>query len=244
MKSLNLFSIKSVLFLLIPLSCFLFSCSAESQTIKAKSCLEVRELKGKVKSIRETVYYAEVVDGEIKKTEIEDISVTSFNKAYTAVELIQYYPDGSGRQANRQITNYDSNNNLVEWIQYPTIDSKPNAMKISSKYDEKGNMIETLGYGTDGKLYNKGTYKYDEKSRMIESISSYLTDSAEQPWRTDTAKYILDAEGRTIEEIISISDIIIRNTYKYSNFDNEGNWLVQTTGDPPESITERVIEYY
>ncbi|MCX6328455.1 MAG: hypothetical protein NTZ85_02920 [Bacteroidia bacterium] len=244
MKSLNLFCIKSGLFLLIPLSCFLFSCSAESQTIKAKSCLEVRELKGKVKSIRETEYYAEVVDGEIKKDGIKVIMVTSFNKAYTVVEFIQYHPDGR-QVAARHIDNYDSNNKLVKVIDYITNNSKPNTMKISSKYDEKGNMIETLGYGTDGKLYNKGTYKYDEKSRMIENISSFLTTSAEQPWFTDTAKYILDAEGRTIEEIISQSGIIImRNTYKYSNFDNEGNWLVKTTGDPPESITERVIEYY
>lgn len=102
----------------------------EKKTEK-KNDLTEENLKGKVKSIKETTYKAVDKFGQIEKGDVLNNYFNIYNEKGNKIE------DNF----------YDSDGNL--------------SSKDTYEYDEKGNMIEENWYESDGSLYEKHTYKYE-----------------------------------------------------------------------------------
>ena len=180
-----------------------------------KNDLTEENLKGKVKSIKETPYEAVEKFGQIEKGDMLNTYFTIFtiyNKKGNTIEENDYNSDGS--LFSKFTYKYDEKGNIIEKNDYDS-DGSLN-YKTTYKYDEKGNMIEANFYNSDGSLSFKLTYKYDEKGNMIEA-TYYNSDG-----RLDS-----------------------KTTYKYEyDKNNNWTQRIQYRNTIPLNITERIIEYY
>ena len=181
-----------------------------------KNDLTEENLKGKVKSIKETLYEAVDKFGQIEKGNWFNNYFTIYDKKGNIIEENDYDSDGS---LNSKTTyKYDEKGNKIEENDYDSdgrLDSK-----TTYKYDEKGNTIEKNYYSySDGRLDSKITYKYNEKGNTIEENDYYYSD------------------GRL--------DSKTTYKYKYE-YDKNNNWTqkIQYRNTIPNIITERIIEYY
>lgn len=129
-------------------------------------------------------------------------------------ELEKVYYDEKGKLHTKVVRVYDDKGNQLEFQIY-NCDTLKN--KYTWKWDNRDNEIESCNYKKDGKLASKDTWKYDDKGFMIED------------------DYIGTASSR-----------ITRHFTYYENIDKEGNWhrSIELMDGKPESIVERVIEYY
>ena len=115
-------------------------CLVSCNQSEKKNDLTEENLKGKVKSIKETTYKAIEKFGQIEKG---DVLVDS-SAVYTDDGRFKIYNEkGNKIEENR----YDSDGSLD--------------FKDTYKYDEKGNKIEINNYNSDGRLDSKTTYKYE-----------------------------------------------------------------------------------
>ena len=90
------------------------------------------------------------------------------------------------------------------------------SLKYTYKYGDNGNQIEQNLFNPDGSLSLKHTYKYDDNGNQTES-NDYNSDG----------------------------NLSLKYIYKYE-YDKAGNWIKKTSirNNKPDSITERVIEYF
>ena len=207
-----------------------------------KNDLTEENLKGKVKSIKETLYEAVDKFGQIEKGNWFNNYFTIYDKKGNIIEENDYDSDGS---LNSKTTyKYDEKGNKIEENDYDSdgrLDSK-----TTYKYDEKGNIIEENHYDSDGRLDSKTTYKYDEKGNTIEK--NYYSYSDGRLDSKITYKY--NEKGNTIEEndyYYSDGRLDSKTTYKYKyEYDKNNNWTqkIQYRNTIPNIITERIIEYY
>ena len=108
-----------------------------------KNDLTEENLKGKVKSIKETPYEAVDKFGQIEKGNV-------------------LYDDGTS------FTIYNEKGNIIEENYY---DSDGNlSSKDTYEYDENGNNIEKNNYDSNGKLDSKYTYEYDKNNNWTQRI--------------------------------------------------------------------------
>lgn len=121
---------KKIILVILSVLCLVSYGQLEKKTEK-KNDLTEENLKGKVKSIKETLYEAVDKFGQIKKGNVLNNYFTIYNKKGNTIEGNEYY-------SNRRF-NY----------------------KTTYKYDEKGNNIEENYYNSNGRLYEKHTYKYE-----------------------------------------------------------------------------------
>ena len=180
-----------------------------------KNDLTEENLKGKVKSIKETPYEAVEKFGQIEKGDMLNTYFTIFtiyNKKGNTIEENDYNSDGS--LFSKFTYKYDEKGNIIEKNDYDS-DGRLD-YKTTYKYDEKGNMIEATYYNSDGRLSSKTTYKYDEKGNTIEE-NDYNSDSS----------------------------LNSKTTYKYKyDKNNNWTQQVTYENNKPTQITERIIEYY
>ena len=179
-----------------------------------KNDLTEENLKGKVKSIKEITYEAVEKFGQIEKGNV--LYCLSYFTIYNEKgnKIEKNHYEFDGRLDYKVTYKYDENGNKIEKNDYDSDGSLDS--KTTYKYDEKGNIIEINNYNSDGSLYSKHTYKYDEKGNIIE-INNYNSD------------------GR------------LKNTYTYKyEYDKNNNWTqrIEYKNTIPNSITERIIEYY
>ena len=181
-----------------------------------KNDLTEENLKGKVKSIKETLYEAVDKFGQIEKGNVLydafTFPFTIYDEKGNKIEENDY--DSDGRLDSKTTYKYDEKGNIIEENDYDSdgrLDSK-----YIYKYDEKGNKIEENRYDSNGRLSQKTTYKYDEKGNTIE-------------------KNDYDSDGRPAENY----------SYKYE-YDKNNNWTqrIEYKNTIPVYITERIIEYY
>ena len=205
--------------------------------LEKKNDLTEENLKGKVKSIKETTYKAVDKFGQIKKGNVLNNYFTIYNKKGNTIEGNEYYSDGS---LNDKTTyKYDEKGNKIEKNNYyysGRLDSK-----TTYKYDEKGNNIEENIYYYDGYGY-KTTYKYDEKGNKIEKN---IDGSVDRLGYKYTYKY--DEKGNTIEQNIYYHGSRPAENYSYKyEYDKNNNWTqeIEYFNTIPVYITERIIEYY
>ena len=234
-----------------------------------KNDLTEENLKGKVKSIKETTYKAVDKFGQIKKGNVFYDGFSSpftiiYNEKGNQIKICRY--DKYGKIDNKNTYKYDEKGNIIE---HNTYDDGRLVFKDIYKYDEKGNKIEKNHYYYDGRLDYKTTYKYDEKGNNIEeNIYDYDYDGYGSKY---TYKY--DEKGNNIEKNYYGSNgrLDYKNTYKYDEkgnnieentyyyddrpienysyeyeYDKNNNWTqkIQYRNTIPNSITERIIEYY
>ena len=151
----------------------LVSCNQLEKKTEKKNDLTEENLKGKVKSIKETPYDAIEKFGQLEKGDVSysvffPSSFTIYNEKGNKIEVNGYNPDGS----------------LYS--------------KTTYKYDEKGNKIEKNIDGSVDRLGYKYTYKYDEKGNTIEQNIYY---HGSRPAENYSYKYEYDKNNNWTQEI-------------------------------------------
>jgi|GEM_PF-6432904 len=125
--------------------------------------------------------------------------------------------------------------------------------RIVIKYDTNGDVMERDKYDGGKAIDTKKTYVYNDKNQKIEEITeSYEADSAV----TSRTVYAYDAAGNEVRhEDYDFGELVFIQLNAYSNFDQDGNWLVRVSNDsdnkiknPAErtskSFTRREIKYF
>lgn len=200
---------KKIILIILSVLC-LVSCNQSEK----KNDLTEENLKGKVKSIKETTYEAIEKFGQIEKGDVSyyAYAVTIYNEKGDRIEENHYNSDGS---LDYKVTyKYDENGNKIEGNIY--FSNGKLDKKVTYKYDEKGNIIELNGYNSDGSLLYKYTYKYDKKENIIEKNRYNSNGSLDEKY---TYKYEYDKNNNWIQQVV------------YEN-------------NKPIGIKERIIEYY
>ncbi len=219
-------------------------------------------LRGQVKSIRESSYPAKENKGEIQLGEMSHYYINTFNEKGNKAEDIQFKPDGTpmkkyvyqydtlGRRSVR--LQYDSASNLVRKITYTYnadgLCTEDNSFdptnrlekKYTYTYDRKGNCIEDKSFTPDNVLQKKNTYVYDSDGKLI-SMNSYNGKGdleKEVTYRYDYQNNIIDEEVN-----LSVGGNPVYN-YHYV-YDKQGNWIKKVTmkDQVPVLILERIIRY-
>ncbi len=215
---------------------------------KKKNDLTEENLKGKVKSIKETTYEAVDKFGQIEKGNVfYDRFSLLFNSPFTIIynekgnKIEKNYYNSDGSLKSKTTYKYDEKGNNIEENIYGSDGSLKS--KTTYKYDKKGNNIEENTYDSDSRLNFKATYKYNEKGNIIEK--NYYDSDGRLNFK---ATYKYDKKGNNIEYNICYSDgSLDKTTYKYKyEYDKNNNWTQQVTyeNNKPTQITERIIEYY
>lgn len=263
-------SIRTLLFSLTLAVCFLVACSDDRPINRPINALENMGLKGKVKTLTETIY--ETKDDISKNISLFDdngnlIEINSYgNRPYDSNLTLRYKAiykyDEKGREiecdngiGGRTLSKYDEKGNKTEEALYRSADNRL-LSKYINKYDEQGNKLEEAEYDPNGRLIKSFTIKHDNKGREIERISG-ISDKFR-------SKIKYDKRGNIIED----TNFGNPQKYKYDKYDKFGNWLMrehsyrekeyteERTGPIKKTtpvkgkgikhavITEREIEYY
>ena len=156
---------KKIILVILSVLC-LVSCKQSEK----KNDLTEENLKGKVKSIKETPYEAVDKFGQIEKGNVLYdnfiFPFTIYDEKGNKIEENHY--DSDGNLSSKDTYEYDEKGNNIERNWYDS-DGSLN-YKYTYKYDEKGNMIE---YNTDGRFGEKYTYKYeyDKNNNWIQQVT-------------------------------------------------------------------------
>jgi hypothetical protein len=200
--------------------------------------VKILGLRGRVKSIKCSSYYAELKFGEIKKgiksSSKEDNIYYYFNEKEVKIEEGEYGSYGAIQK--KRLYKYNDKENLIQRSDFDskddflgktiyTRDNKGNLIeesKFNSKdefvgkiiyiRDKKGNAIETNIYDSIGILNSKFKFEYDKKGRILES-RYYGPD--DKLWEEKYIKY--DEKGRMKEEKLKIGTSIFVKDLRYEN---------------------------
>jgi hypothetical protein len=147
----------------------------------------------------------------------------------------------NGKPWYRDVNVFDDNGNILEekeYIPWDTLDKKE-----TFKYDDKGNMLGKVAYHADSSIYAKYEYQYDDKGNII-SLISYRGDGSIST--KEIMKY--DEKNNKTADSCNKRDgtVVYAWRYKFTAFDEQGNWINETTyaGGEPQTLVERTIEYY
>jgi len=208
-----------------------------SQVNGQKSDVTKLNLKGNVKSIRESMYQVNKKEGKIHDTILEYVYYNTFDKQGNKIEDFKY--DTKGKIDKKYEYIYDNLGRRIFQNQYAS-DGKLNR-KMNYIYDEKGNITEDNSFTSEGKLGKKYTYTYDISGNKLEN-NRYTTDG-----RLDKkVNYKYDDKGNVIEEIQTANDgkkAVYSFEYTYNT---QNNWIQKDSfnGKLIVSIIKREIEYY
>ncbi|MFA5557000.1 MAG: hypothetical protein WCY06_00040 [Flavobacteriaceae bacterium] len=223
---------------------FFVGCKSE----KTENDLTKANLKGKVKSTKETPYKAVEKFGEVTKGNVyinkfyfsdDNLDIISsikhivYNEIGNETENRDY--DSNGNTLKRRTFNYDEKGKRISQSVY---NPKGLEYKESYKYDEKGNQIEWSWYNSDGKLKSKYPCKYDEKGNLIEQ--SRYNSYGELKWK-HTYKY--DEKGNEIEESRYDSDGELDLKYT-SKYDEKGNKIEESKYNPDGELVSKTTSKY
>lgn len=252
-------------YLLILISVFLLAFNGKG----TKNTLTKENLKGSVKSLSVTYYNAKDTNGAIKTTNISSKYTSKFNVKGNPEYLRILWYDGRLQRRNdfiyekdnlclikydsgivnsiRDTFIYDNKNTLIKMETLPDVDDGTLYGKYEIyKYDNNQNIIEKDGY--DYNLLNEvWTYTYDAKGNIIVEKDS---DKSGFNHYISISKYDITnnlIESRFIGRSNGMNrDTILKSTYKYENYDKNGNWLkeISIQNDTEIQIIERKIEYY
>lgn len=242
-------------------SCLIVSCSTR-QPIKYLTDLEQANIKGRVTKLVTETYN---VDSLGKARELVSVTIEIFNKlGYTStdtardfmeknevVNFLIYNENGSlaslstfenGKKLSKMllkyegdkciaVENYDSKNKLESY--YGNIQQTDFGLLSSlNSYDNNGNL--TMSYANDyDSIYQISATARDSIGMLSSEIKINLTDK-KYPENMLEVSYQKDS---TITKYLS---------YKYENWDNEGNWIRQTVFDKKGNaikIVNRIFDY-
>jgi putative cation-transporting ATPase 1 len=195
---------RKYIFVLIVFSLVLFCHSQE------KNSITTGNLKGKVKTLKETIY-------EIDKNQNKTLFITEEERPYkvffdergNVVENEQY--DSEGKVFLKYINIYTYHNNIIKSKEsYCRGYLCMNEGKIITKYN-KGLVIEITIYDDKGEVISTEKFQYDEKDKLIK----------------ETLKGFYYSEGGDFEIEKHPIDRVRTYNYKYEN----GNLIEETCSD-------------
>jgi hypothetical protein len=221
-------------------------------------------LKGKVKSIKESSFSVKEIDGKYVADSLEYYYWNEFNSYGNKTVDTKFLPNGISDK--NYIYKYDRNNRRSEENQYArdgklirTISYKYDSnghliedssiegngkpgKKIAYQYDEKWNVIEDDSYNGEGKLQKKFTYKYDTKGNKTENFRYNADGILEKK-----IFYTYDIQNNIVEESSYKPDgkLIWEYSYMYK-YDNQNNWIekIRIAGGKAEEILNREVVYF
>ncbi|GGH10119.1 hypothetical protein [Mucilaginibacter phyllosphaerae] len=233
-----------------------------SCTKKQKNDLQEGHVHGNVNEIIVNRYKAETKFGEIVKDKIQLHTVSTFNKAGNteASDNTWYYGSADSAEVhnNKFSFQYDDkgHNNKIIIVNKPTeytlkkyngellveVDDFESG-KLSSKakyiYDSGNLLSEINRYDANGKFTGKEKFSY--ANDLVSQLQVYKANGELN------FKYGLtyDDNGNTLTEKQISGEYPFSHTFKYSNIDENGNWLkcISYTNGKPETYTERIIKY-
>ncbi len=220
-------------------------------------------LKGRIKTIVDSVYEVEVKSDGSKVNEWVAIDTEKYDELGNDISHISY--SLSGKLIWRDIFKHDTRGNQVEENLYK------NNGRLEQKtilfYNSGDSVIKTFQFDSTNKLGGTSDFKYDKRSHSTED-NEYELDGHLSARHV----YFNDINGNTIKVVHGIDSIIgidtykyddfgnkiqwclkmpgtkrrFVNNYKYKDFDKTGNWLnkIESYDDEPKWMIKRIIEYY
>lgn len=254
------------------LFCLCFASNVFAQM--PKTDLQSDNIKGKVKTIKTTLYMADDVNGVPTKGKLQNYHIISYNAQGNATEA-QYFSgkgtlnfkivskynekgirtsqelyDERGTLMNKTICQNDAKGFLT--IEQTYSNTGEATSKYTYQYDSKGNLTMQTGYKSPNDTDTQSTnqYSYDDAGYSVERISTAAYNTAEKQVST----YTNDANGNQIKEQLQQRDVNTNEAtatklYFYTyKLDTKGNWTSKTTYETAEKIVtdiaEREITYY
>jgi hypothetical protein len=204
---------------------------------KLKSDAEDEGLKGKVKSVfKEDQFIKGAKAGTPKQKDSDEY----YNEAGNLTKKVLYsdtngfpfdvtvygYINGS-RVSKSNFIEYESSIGGIMVEESPSVSKRRDNRydsKYVYKYDIKGNLIERINYDNAGRIWNRLVYK--RNGNVIDTI---LYDEKGQVNNRTQIK--IDDKGNEIENVNFDSPMegwTSTYSYKYEDFDKEGNWIKRT----------------
>lgn len=240
----------------------------QEKELTKKSDLQQKNLKGKVKSLKEFNYNATLKNNKIKKKEINFYGENIYSLYNLQGNLTQkyiffdkdkikekytYVYDKNYNKSEEKFYSYDDNvkangsykynsdGNLLEYyFRYENSDFLDT--KTIYQYDKNHNLVELNLYHFDNHLFSNYTYKYDNKHNLIEENKTMGQDHHIK------TIYQYNKDNELISSEVSDNYNIFnrKETYQYTKYDQKGNWIerIEYLNGKPYTITEREIEYY
>jgi len=255
-----------MLVLLFATNLTIFSCTG--QVLKnnksiIKNDLQELKLKGKVNTLKETVFKAIDKFGEIHIGDTISKRIYSFNDKGNKIEDILNYLGKSFGDTSFEFTyiyKCNTNGNKIEGYFYPIYNSNWYS-KYTYKYDENGNLIESNIFNQDGSLSHKNIFKYDREGNEIEKNDYKSDGNLYEKWiykydsirnQTEDSKYNdngslydkhaykYDEKNNQIEVSSYKSDGNMYNKSKYK-YDDKGNIIVEEIYNSDGSLIYTII---
>ncbi len=163
--------------------------------------------------------------------------VYKYNENNIKEEECWYNSDGS--LYTKTICEHDENEFIItESVYYQGMLST----KWESFYDEVGNTIEYTGFHANGSNTQR-ELKYDDRGNKIEET----WHTKDEFTSTERWTYTYDENDNMTKQIAYEQDGSVQmiTTYRYSNYDSNGNWTKQEEfmDDIPIKTTIRTIQY-
>ena len=223
----------------------------QNKLTSAKNDLQKLNLRGKVKSVKETLYSAVFSSGVIQKGDIinPDELMTYYTVLHVPAERgIEYGGIGCLRDKLMEQNSYITFNEKGKLIDH-TLYLPDNTILIhcSYKYDDKNNLISSkFDFYERNRVYETiYTYKYDIKNNLIE-LNSEL-----EPGKYFKISYKNDGNGNMVEKKGELPDANSNYNYIWSfKYDNKNN-IIEATGkekntykyDDGGNMNEELIQY-
>lgn len=187
---------------------------------KSENEFKKRNLKGRVKSLKEFSYNGHVKSEEIIKEKLREgiclffdrhennIKATYYKSDMSVQAIFDYDYDSNGNLTemrhsdymgmlkSKEVFAYDRQGNKVKEVRYDS-----NGKTISNEaysYDLKGNKVEEINYNLNGEMARKFTYLYDDNENLKEIIENKLDGEFIVIWR---CSYKYDNHNNIIEEL-------------------------------------------
>ena len=160
-------------------------------------------LRGQVKSIKTTIYYANDKFGEITKGDVYSWVLWRFDTKGEGTEKTD------SKESNfKYNSKYDNQSRLTEQNAYSSAGTL--ALKTLNKYDNE-KISQTISYDENGNLYEKYLYKYDNNTQNCETSRYNSSGDLNYKCITDKNRNILETSE------YSYGSIDTKLKYEYSN---------------------------
>ena len=256
---------KKILFFFLAVL-FLISCNEKKQEVSKNADVLVDNLKGKVEQTTETDYK---VDSSGKMGEQDSCCIV--NAKYDEKGYILSYSSEDKNGANKESEVFTHNDNgTMKSIKntkngkpvssisiqtdkdgkYTTAQESDSMNKLSSYYtdlseNDYGQLTSLRKFKADSTLESSMTSTYDKqifKGNEVKDSVGKVTYSSTV--KLDDKNNVIERATKTVTKDSTINKVI---TYKYTSFDDKGNWTERTETDEngrPVKVTKREITYY
>jgi len=194
----------------------------------------------KVKSMKETRYYAKVKDSAIIKEEITDNSYASYEILFNSVGFITEY------HANYPKKSINTYKLYTYWEDKVVLIREYNAKgELKSKevfeYNKQESVTEQASY-RDEKFFEKRSYSYDKNENLVSIVYKNQSRKKNKKW-----EYSYDGNGKKAESFLTDGKIKKNNNWKEKHFykyNEAGKLICDSAITFPDKFSEKTIYKY